>query len=581
MGNEGTMSNRWSGYVALGAMGLMSACQVFAPAAIQQAATVRLQGSAFVPAKQIVVGYRTQASLVEKPAVGAVVRLYTRDSQSLTGLTDAKVDGAGNFAFQQEVPEGLYLVVATLGSTRLMAFVRLKAGIPGTTVLSAASTMVANRLGRTKLKLTGLQQAEFDEIAAQARNLMEDADVPDLTPDGVSAATDAFLASRQVIKSRIEALLSRLASMEGLGNDPTATLPVTATPGPGASPAPTVAPDPVYTPVPTPAPTTLDLSQATTLKVMSERQTDSTPYWVEMDGSQFLWVSCPASNSIMRFDRARPEWSYSRPTTNLLRDRFIPGQLAVDESVPSAPVIWVGNQRSDGTRVARYDQWGNFLGSVEAGPAPSVVSMDTDSAGRKVWIGVTGDDSGKILVADKDGRQVSVGQLKGRPFRLHGVKQDINGALVDLMWMATPQAFYGAPVNVTREPTMTLAPSEVNLSSLPGEIRAFTVDPGGRVFVVKQAAGHSLGVMAEINPQTLAIVQSWNFPTSARVVGVLSDSLSRLWVTTASEMVRFSGSNYQVFNGLRPFLGLFAGRDYTFWSIHEGSPQLLKRSYGE
>lgn len=580
------MRNRWSGCVALTAMGLMSACQIFAPAAIQQAATFRLQGSVFLPTRQIVLDYRVQEgnALVEKPGVGAVVRLFTRDGQSLAGLTEAKVDQSGKFAFQQEVPEGLYLAVATYGEkTRVMAFVRLKTGRAADTVLTAASTMVANRLGRTRLKLTGLHQSEFDEIAAQARSMMADADVPDLSPEGISAGTDAFLAGHLVVKERIEALLNRLRFEEGLGDDPTAILPVTTTsPTPGNSPSPTLAPDPLYTPVPKPSPTTLDLSQAGTLAVLSERRTDSTPYWLEMDGAQFLWVSCPASNSVMRFDRARPEWSYSRPTTNLLRDRFVPGQLAIDDSVPSSPVVWVGNQRSDGTRVARYDQWGNFLGSVEAGPAPAVVGIDTDGTGRRAWIGVTGDDSGKIVVADAAGRLLSTGNVRGRPLRLIGWHHSFGSTILDLMWIATPQAFYAVPVYDARNPGMSLSAAEIDLSGVPGEIRAFAVAPNGHsVYVAKQDASLAAGVVVQIHAQTHAVIQTLNFATTGRIVGVSrGDILGRLWVATEHETLMFDGANPLLMPGTRKVLGFFPGPDYTFWSIHEGAPQLLKRSYG-
>lgn len=575
------MRNHWSACAAVMAMGLMSACQIFAPAAIQQAATVRVQGSVFLPAKQVV--GQEGAPLVEKPGVGTVVRLYTRDGQGLNGLTDARVDGTGQFAFQQEVPEGLYLAVATDGAkTRVMAFLRLKSGTPSTTLITAASTMVANRLGRTRLKLTGLQQPEFDEIAAQARSMMLDADVPDLSPEGISGSTDAFLAGHQIIKSRIENLLSRLAHEEGLSDDPTAILPVTETPRPGASTSPTTAPDPVYTPVPKPAPTTLDLSQAGTLAVLSERRTDSTPHWAEMDGGQFLWVSCPASNSIMRFDRARPDWGYSRPTTNLLRDRFVPGQLAIDET-GSSPVVWVGNQRSDGTRVARYDEWGNFLGSVDVGPAPAVLGIDTDGLGRKVWMGVTGDDSGKIVVADAAGRLVSTGNVRGKPSRLIGWHHSFGSTVLDRMWIATSEALYAVPVYDARNPTMSLAAAEADLSAVPGELRAFTIAPTGRVFVVKQDTGNARAILAELNPQTLGLVSPAWAPvdTTARVVGLVSDSLGRPWIVTENEAYRFTGSDVARFTNTRRMLGLFPGRDYTFWSLHEGAPQLLKRSYGD
>lgn len=579
------MRNRWSGTVALMAMGLMSACQIFAPAAIQQAATVRLKGSVLLPAKQIVVGYRVQegTALVEKPGVGAVVRLVTRDGQSLAGLAEAKVDAAGNFAFQQEVPEGLYLAVASYGEkTRVMAFVRLKAGTPANTVLTAASTMVANRLGRTRLKLTGLQQPEFDEIVVQARSMMVDADVPDLGPEGISGATDAFLAGHQVVKERIAALLMRLAQAEGLSDDPSVVWPVTPTPTPETSPTPSLPPDPVYTPVPSPSPTSIDLATASTLAVLAGGQTDSTPFWVETEGAQFLWVSCPAANSIMRFDRARTDWSYSRPTTNLLADRFVPGQLAVDESVPSAPVVWVGNQRSDGTRVARYDQWGNFLGSVEAGPAPAVLALDTDATGRKLWIGVTGDDSGKVVVADTSGRVLSMGNVKGKPFRLIGGRHTFGSTKVDFMWIATPQAFYSVPVSAALNPAMSLSANEVDLSAVPGELRACTVVPASEyVYVVKQDAGFSRATLARVHPQTHAVLETFGFDTTARIVGLLSDYNRRLWVATEKEVVRFDGADMRTFSNTRDLLGIFPGQDYTFWSIHEGSPQLLKRSYGD
>ncbi|HEY9856863.1 MAG TPA: hypothetical protein V6D05_14060 [Stenomitos sp.] len=575
------MTNRWSGAIALMAMGLMSACQLFTPAAIQRAATARVQGTVFVPAKQILVGYRTQeaASLVEKPGVGATVRLVTRDGQGLSGLTEARVDGAGQFAFQQEVPEGLYLAVATFSETsRVMAFLRVKAGSATTTVLTAASTMVANRLGRTRLKLSTLQQPEFDEIAAQARSMMTDADVPALTPEGVSAGTDTFLSSHLIIKSRIEALLSRLAHDEGVSDDPTATLPVSESPAPGTSPAPTT-PDPVYTPIPKPTPTSVDLSGTTTLSVMKEVETDSTPYWVEMDGSQFLWVSCPASNSIMRFEAARPNWTYSRPTTSLLRDRFVPGQIAVDNSAAS-PVVWVGNLRSDGTRVARYDEWGNFLGSVDVGPAPAALGLDTDGSGRKAWIGVTGDDSGKVVVADPTGRVVSTGQVTGKPFRFIGFHHAFTGSELDIMWIATPQAFYAASVYDAHNPTLSLAADEVDLSGVPGEIRAFTLTAVGDVYVVKQEPDLRT-TLIKVNPQTHTFTTPYpSFTGTGHVVSVASDYQQRLWVFTEKEAVCYTGSNKTTFSSARPYLGLFPGRDYTFWSIHEGSPQLLKRSYG-
>lgn len=573
------MTNRCPGAIALGAMALLSACQIFAPAAIQRAATARVQGSVYLPAKQILVGYRTQAAaLVEKPGVGAVVRMVTRDGQALSGLSEVKVDDSGAFAFQQEVPEGLYLVVASFGEkSRVMAFVRVKAGSETHTVLTAASTMVANRLGRTPLKLTALQQADFDAIAAQARSMMTDDDVGELAPEAVSRATDDFLNTHLVIQERIQDLLGRLARAEGLGDDPLATLPVTATPAPepSATPAP---PDPIYTPVPKPSPTTLDPATWNQFKALGTATPDSTPYWVEMEGPQFLWVSCPASNSIMRFDRAKPEWSYSRVTTNVLRDRFVPAQLAIDET--AGPVVWVGNQRSDGTRVARYDEWGNFLGSIDAGPGPSVIALDSRASGRDLWIGLTGDDSGKIVVADPAGRLVSTGNVAGKPFRMIGCSHNYDALRFDKMWIATRQALYGVPLAEAQNPTMSLAAHQASLG-LSGELRGLVVDPFGYVSVVLQDAGHSRATLLQVDPLSLQPVSGSevSFDTTAPIVSLMSDYVGRLWVVTENQFLRVDGGNVYPYGNSLKTLGAFPGHDPAFWTIHQSAPQLVKRAY--
>lgn len=547
-----------------------------------------VEGTAMLPANG------TTGTLAEQAAVGGLVRLLSRDGAETASQTT--VDGLGHFKVQTPASHGLFIVDVTLGTRHVKSLVQVQPGRSLTTTIDVASSLIAARLLASSLRLAGLDESRFHVISSQAHALMTMADVPNLATDaGTSVGAETFLNSHLVIKQQVDELLLSLAQLEGV---PLASVLPAATPGALASPTPR--PDPVYTPEPTPAPSQVPAGLSS-LTVMGERLLDSAPGWLANEGSNMLWVSCPASNSIMRFERSSTTWKASRPMSPRIASPFMPAQLAVNVPLVGTATVWVANQHPSGTKVAYCDTLGNFLGTVEVGPKPSALGIDTGSGSPHVWMGANVDGSGKVVVSDLSGNILTTTQTAGPPFRFQGARYG-NG-LGDSMWIATPRAVYRVPLAAILPTSMTIGTNSDTRFDFNGavgdgsfnpdlnhQVSAMAVTALGDVWVVLQDPGSTqaaLVLLYEEASNLLQAIQTKPFTVSAPVTGLVVDPTKEniLLVSTANELLRFGNGSIertsvsQLHGGAVPpplLKGLFVGADFTFWAALDAPAKLLK-----
>ncbi|HEY9899410.1 MAG TPA: hypothetical protein V6D00_09535 [Pantanalinema sp.] len=558
------------------ALAVLCACTPTAPPAVSGFDSAPVRGTVVLPAQTGASTYRAQelAPLAEQPGSGIKLRLLSRQGAAVPALPEVLTDSGGRFAFYTTIPDGTYLAEAASGTPRrVRTFVRVRGG-KSLTTLSAASTMLAQRLGREGLTLAQLDQGRFDEIAAQARGMMTNADLPDLSSDeAIARGVDAYLEGHLVIKQRLEGLIADMRALEGSTPVPTAT-PGTSAPTP--DPGPTFTPAPVSTVVPTPAPVpepTLG-DPAAPLQI---RALDGVPFWLTHETPDILWVSSPASGSITRMAGSTTGWfkRYSFPAS--MQASFMPGQLAIAHPAGAPATVWVANQQHDGRHVAVFDVNGNFLGAIEAGLRPAAVATDQE---QRAWVGVAGEGSGQVKVYGPTGGLLKTLAVSGRPFRI----QSHN----DTTWIATPRRLYQVYHRWVDEPGQ--AGSYVRTLDLPGlsgelydrDIVAMDVLSvnSTEVWLVLQNKDESKAVLVKVAPESMILQSALSFNTGKPVHSLIIDKLGNKWAATEDELLQFKAQNppFSVRPG-QQVLGLFPNpRSYAFWGIFGGPPQLSKLS---
>lgn len=560
------------------ALAVLSACTPTTPPTVSGFDSALVRGTVVLPAQTGASAYRALdlPPLAEQPGAGIKLRLLSRRGQTVSTLPEVLTDSSGRFAFYTTIPDGTYLAEAASGTTRrVRTFIRVKGG-KSLTTLSAASTMLAQRLGRESLTLAQLDQGRFDEIAAQARGMMTASDLPDLTSDAaIATGVDAYLESHLIIKQRLEGLIADMKALEAANPDPTqAPGGATPTPGPGA----TFTPPPAATPEPTPAPVP-DPTLGSPSQPLQIRGLDAAPFWLAHETENILWLSLPASRSIVRMERSHASWSVRCPIPASLLSTFLPGQLAIAHPTDTPATVWVANQKDDGRRVAVFDVNGNFLSAIEAGLRPAAVATDRD---QRAWVGVAGEGSGQVKVYGPTRGLLRTLEVSGRPFRI----QSHNGAT----WIATPRRLYQVYHQWVEEAGQTNA--YVRTLDFPGlngdlynrDIVALAITTRNsrtEVWLLLQNPNESEAALMMVDPESMLPQSPFSTNIDQPVHSLIIDGFGHQWAATRDKLIWFDGQNPpKVYpQGSQAVMGIFPNNaGYTFWGIYDNPPQITKLS---
>lgn len=556
----------------------LCACTTSTPPTVSAFDSAPVRGTVVLPAQSAASAYRTldQTPLAEQPGSGIRLRLLSRSGQVISTIPEALTDSGGRFAYYTAIPDGTYLAEAASGTTRrVRTFIRVKGG-KSLTTLSAASTMLAQRLGRESLTLAHLDQGRFDEIAAQARGMMTAADLPDLASDAaVAAGVDAYLESHLIIKQRLEGLIADMKALEATA--PGATAPpggATPTPGPGATFTPAPVATVVPTPVPVPEPTLGMPAQPLLIRGL-----DAAPYWLAHETPDILWISCPASGSITRMERSSTTWNKRYTVPASLQGRFLPGQLAIARPSGTPATVWVANQQHDGRHVAVFDVNGNFLGGIEAGLRPAAVATDRDN---RAWVGVAGEGTGQVKVYGPTGGLLKTLDVAGRPFLIQSYD--------DATWIATPRRLYQVYHLWVEEAGQTQA--YVRTMDLPGVHGAlYQRDIVGmaltrrnsrtEVWLMLQNPGETRAVLVMVDPESMLPQSPFSTDIDKPVNSLIMDGLGHQWAATENTLIWFDGQNppKRYPQGNQSVMRIFPNNGgYPFWGLYDGPPQITKLS---